>query len=82
MKATPTTHEKTGQPPVQTKYRVITSDNEVDLVIEINDALAEGWLLVGGVSVSFQIDFERGYRHVESVFAQALARDTPVIAEQ
>lgn len=66
----------------QTRYRVITSDNEAALCEKVNRALAEGWQFVGGMSVSSQVSHDHGYRRVDSVYAQALAEDVPISPEE
>jgi hypothetical protein len=36
----------------QTEYRVIVKESSYDLIVDINKFLEEGWVCIGGVSMS------------------------------
>jgi hypothetical protein len=52
------------------QYQVL-SNNELEVLVElVNDALEEGWVLQGGVSIAFSRD--GGY--TSELYAQAMIR--------
>lgn len=57
-------------------YRIIVDDNATNLTDSVNDLLAQGWVLQGGVSlVRYEYENARkGYTETEWVWAQAMTK--------
>lgn len=58
------------------KYIILTDDRSEDLARQVNDKLAEGWKLQGGVSVN-QFDPGKDYDFYHTLLAQAMTKDEP-----